>query len=88
MKVTLAFSHDGEAVSLISAYDEFTYDEWSGVPDFHKGALSEAIAEGEQVREVTIALDYRAVEEMFDPVELVVDVLASGVSTEGDQSRG
>ena len=53
---------DGTLPWLVSAYDEFTFDEWGGVPDFHTEAVANANYE---VREVRIVVPLDAVRSVF-----------------------
>lgn len=73
MKVTLAFSYYDEdpamvMPTLVSAYDEYTEEEWGGVPDFH----TKAIAEIDNVRECVIEIPDRFVKKLFVKPELPV----------------
>lgn len=65
MRIRLAFTDDDCAPDqmpyLVSAVDEYTEDEWNGVPDFHVTALNGY----KRVREATIVVSDDAVAALF-----------------------
>jgi hypothetical protein len=55
--------------TLASAYDEYTFDAWNGVPDFYADEVARAPG---PVRECTIEIPDRFVEGLFKAPELPV----------------
>lgn len=77
MKITLAFSYYDEDPSvsmptLVSAYDEYTEEEWGGVPSWHTDAIESLDSPG-NVRECTIEIPDKFVKGLFETPELPVD---------------
>lgn len=73
MRITTAWAEsevDGEMPWLVSAYDEFTFDSWNGVPDFFTDAVKKAGPDtegrGPRVRVLEIEIPQEAVEALFE----------------------
>lgn len=75
MRITCAFTDDGdqdECPTLLSAYDEYTFGVWNGVPDFHAELVAKADCE---VRELIIEVPESAVRALFEtpaPIQATV----------------
>lgn len=66
MKITTAWSSDGDGYYLISAYDEITEDAWGETPEFYAGAVNAARKRDEgNVREMVIEIPDSAVANLF-----------------------
>lgn len=74
MRIRLAFSDDDttpdQMPTMIAAVDEYTEDEWGGIPDFYK----EDIAKYKNVREVAIHVSDDAVRKLFSVPTIAAEV--------------
>lgn len=52
---------------LVSAYDEWTEENWGGVPDFHKEAIAKSEGPGVAIRTTKIFVTEEDVCKLFEP---------------------
>lgn len=72
VRITTAWAREsGENPWLVSAYDEFTEDEWNGIPDFFDKEIRKISGE---VRIVNLLVDYDAIAALFEQPALVAEV--------------
>lgn len=69
MKITTAWAQQldeqGRPPWLLSAYDEYTFDEWNGVPDFYTADVAKSSGPDVEVREIVIVVPDSAIRDAF-----------------------
>ncbi len=84
-KITLAFVMDDGSPWLVSSYDEYTFDEWGRVPDYHREAIAKQGPNAE-IRECIVEVDDAAIHALFDAPTIPASPVLPTAPAEGNET--